>query len=152
MAYSTQRGTDGADRYKTRKIDARLATIEDDIDAGVIGGGGGGGGAPTSAAYVTIGANATLTGERALTAGTGITIADGGANSTVTINASGNAADLTSGTLPDARMPALTGDVTTTVGTVATTIANSAVTNAKLTNIATSRIDRKSTRLNSSHT
>ena len=139
MAYSTQRGTDGADRYKTRKIDARLATIEDDIDSGAIGGGGGGG-APTNAAYVTIGANATLTGERALTAGTGITIADGGANSTVTINASGNAADLTSGTLPDARMPALTGDVTTTVGTVATTIANSVVSNAKLANVATSVI------------
>lgn len=43
-----------------------------------------------------------------------------------------NASNLTSGTVPAARMPALTGDVTTTVGTVATTIAANAVTNAKL--------------------
>lgn len=34
---------------------------------------------------------------------------------------------LTSGTLPAARMPALTGDVTSSVGTVATTLANSGV-------------------------
>src|SRR5574337_369403 len=42
-----------------------------------------------------------------------------------------NAGNITSGTLPAARLPALTGDVTTTVGTAATTIANTAVTNAK---------------------
>ena len=48
-----------------------------------------------------------------------------------------NASNLTSGTVPDARMPALTGDVTTTIGTVATTIASGAVTNAKLANVAT---------------
>lgn len=178
MPYSSQRDADGADRYRTRKIDGRLATIEDDIDAGVIGGGGGGG-APTGAAYVTIGSNATLTAERALTAGSGIAITDGGANSTVTIAASGvgtaqlggdittagkallddvdaaaqrttlglatvassaSAADLSTGTLLAARMPALTGDVTTTVGTVSTTIANNAVTNAKAAQIATNTI------------
>lgn len=50
------------------------------------------------------------------------------------VAASGSAADLTSGTLPDARMPALTGDVTTAVGTVATTIAANAVTTAKINN------------------
>lgn len=43
-----------------------------------------------------------------------------------------NATQLTSGTVPAARMPALTGDVTTSAGAVATTIANGAVTNAKL--------------------
>lgn len=43
-----------------------------------------------------------------------------------------NAANISSGTLLAARMPALTGDVTTTAGTVATTIANGAVTAAKL--------------------
>lgn len=88
MPYSTKRGTDGADRYRVRNVDSRLADIEDDLDSGVIGGGGGGG-APTGAAYVTIGANATLTAERALTQGAGIAITDGGANSTVTIAASG---------------------------------------------------------------
>lgn len=183
MPYATQRGTDGAERYRTRKIDNRLATIEDDLDSGAIGGGGGGG-APTGAAYVTIGSNATLTAERALTAGSGVAITDGGANSTVTIAASGvgtsnlggdittagkallddadaaaqrttlglatiassgSASDLGAGTVPAARMPALTGDVTSTVGTVATTIANDAVTNAKLANMATATIKGRTT-------
>lgn len=39
-----------------------------------------------------------------------------------TVATSGSATDLSSGTLPAARMPAITGDVTTTVGTVATTV------------------------------
>lgn len=56
------------------------------------------------------------------------------------IAASGSAADLSAGTVPAARMPALTGDVTTVVGAVATTIANSVVTLAKIANIATARI------------
>jgi hypothetical protein len=50
---------------------------------------GGGGGAPTNAQYVTLATNGTLTGERVLTAGTGITITDAGAGSTVTIAATG---------------------------------------------------------------
>ena len=41
--------------------------------------------ASVSAAYVTIGNDATLTNERALTAGTGLNLTDGGANSTVTL-------------------------------------------------------------------
>lgn len=40
----------------------------------------------TTHAFVTIGNTARLTGERALTAGTGITITDGGANGAVTIS------------------------------------------------------------------
>jgi len=51
-----------------------------------------------------------------------------------TVAASGSASDLGAGTLPAARMPALTGDVTTTTGAVATTIANDAVTFAKMQN------------------
>jgi hypothetical protein len=50
--------------------------------------------------------------------------------------AAGSAGVLNSGTLPAARLPALTGDVTTTVGTVATTIADDAVTYAKLQNVS----------------
>lgn len=50
---------------------------------------GGGGGAPTNAQYVVLASNGTLTNERTLTAGTGIMITDGGANSTVTISATG---------------------------------------------------------------
>ncbi len=49
-----------------------------------------------------------------------------------TIASTGSAADLSSGFIPAARMPALTGDVTSTIGTTATTIAASAVTNPKM--------------------
>ena len=47
--------------------------------------GGGGGGAPTDAEYVVLSANATLTDERVLTAGTAISLTDGGAGSTITV-------------------------------------------------------------------
>lgn len=50
---------------------------------------GGGGGAPTNAQYVTLATNATLTQERVLTAGTGITLTDGGAGGNLTIDAAG---------------------------------------------------------------
>lgn len=45
------------------------------------------------------------------------------------------AGNISGGTLPAGRMPALTGDVTSSAGAVATTIANSAVTNAKSANM-----------------
>jgi hypothetical protein len=45
-----------------------------------------------------------------------------------------NAGDLAAGTLLAARMPALTGDVTTSVGTVATTLSNTGVTAGSYTN------------------
>jgi len=45
--------------------------------------------APTAASYVTMSTDATLTNERVLTAGSGISIVDGGPGSTVTISASG---------------------------------------------------------------
>ncbi len=50
---------------------------------------GGGSGAPTDATYVTTTTNSTLTNERVLTAGTGITLTDAGAGSTLTIAATG---------------------------------------------------------------
>jgi len=46
-------------------------------------------GAPTDAQYVTLATDGTLTNERVLTAGSGITLTDGGAGSTITIAASG---------------------------------------------------------------
>ena len=67
------------------------------------GAGGGGGGAPTGASYVVISADSTLTHERVLTAGTGITITDGGANSTVTIAATGGGGGMTSFTVASLR-------------------------------------------------
>lgn len=47
--------------------------------------------APNSAGYVTIGSEAGLTAERTLTAGAGISITDGGANSTVVISSTSSA-------------------------------------------------------------
>ena len=50
---------------------------------------GGGGGAPTGASYVTLGTDGTLTSERVLTAGDGISLTDAGAGSTLTVAATG---------------------------------------------------------------
>lgn len=66
-------------RRALRLVDQQLQTQIDAIDTS------GGGGAPVGASYVTISADATLTAERTIAAGAGITITDGGANSTVTI-------------------------------------------------------------------
>jgi hypothetical protein len=49
------------------------------------------GDAPADAQYLTLATNATLTTERVLTAGTNITLTDGGAGSTLTINATATA-------------------------------------------------------------
>lgn len=53
-----------------------------------------GSGAPSSAQYVTLATDGGLSAERVLTAGTGITITDGGANGNVTIAASGGGGGL----------------------------------------------------------
>ncbi len=50
----------------------------------------------------------------------------------VLLSTTTDASALTSGTLPNGRMPALTGEVTTTAGNVATTITANAVTSAKI--------------------
>ena len=47
--------------------------------------GGGGGGAPTGATYTVMSLDATLSAERVLSAGTGITLTDGGANGNATL-------------------------------------------------------------------
>lgn len=57
-----------------------------------------------------------------------------------TIAASGSASDLGAGTVPAARMPALTGDVTMTAGTTTTAIAANAVVNADLADMAVNTI------------
>ena len=48
---------------------------------------------PLAASYITVGADTRLPNERVLTAGTGITITDAGPNGTITIDATGEAAD-----------------------------------------------------------
>jgi|GEM_PF-1624622 hypothetical protein len=62
---------------------ARMA-VRGDWD-GFLTGGGGSGGAPTDAEYVVMALNGTLTNERVLAAGTGISLTDGGAGSNATI-------------------------------------------------------------------
>ena len=52
---------------------------------------GSGGGAPVDATYVVVSLDPTLTNERVLTAGTNISIVDGGANGPITINSTGGA-------------------------------------------------------------
>jgi hypothetical protein len=56
-----------------------------------------------------------------------------------------NAANIASGTLSAGRLPAFTGDVTTSVGTAITTIANNVVINAKLAQMAANTIKGNNT-------
>ncbi len=53
--------------------------------------GGGGGGAPTDAEYVVLSLNGTLTDERVLVGGAGLTLTDGGAGGNVTLDVGANA-------------------------------------------------------------
>lgn len=62
-----------------------------------------------------------------------------------TIASSGSASDLGAGTVPAARMPALTGDVTMTAGTTTTAIAANAVTNADLADVPTATFKGRTT-------
>jgi hypothetical protein len=110
-------------------LNDRVTTLE---------GGGGGGGAPTTASFVTIGSEASLSAERVLTGSSSVSVTDGGAGTTVTIAAvtgttagtvcAGNdarlsdartptshvhaAGDITSGTLATARLGSGTPDAT----------------------------------------
>lgn len=71
------------------------------------------------------------------------------ANLSANVSLLGSSIDLSgaeaSGILAAARFPALTGDVTTTSGSVATTISADAVTNAKLANMATATFKGRTT-------
>ena len=96
-------------------------------------GGGGGGGAPTTASYVVLGLNGTLTAERVLTAGSGIGIVDGGAGGNVTISASVVDGDK--------------GDITVGSSGTVWTIDNDVVSNAKLATMTVNRIKGRITGL-----
>lgn len=89
LSVAAPRFPDPTDRYIReneaqfrRALERALAEI---IAAGGSGGGGGGGGAPTDAGYVVLALDATLTAERVLNAGAGLSIADGGAGGNVTL-------------------------------------------------------------------
>jgi hypothetical protein len=94
---------------------------------------GGGGGAPTNAGYVVIALDATLTTERVLTAGGGITITDGGAGGNVTIAATGGIADGDK------------GDITVSSSGAVWTIDAAAVTNVKLADVSTATLKGRTT-------
>jgi len=93
-------------------------------------------------AFVTVGGNNTWTGTNNFTGPFQINSVPqtfppsgnivGTSDSQTLTNKSIGASQINSGTLPATVMPALTGDVTSSAGTVSTTIANGVVTNAKL--------------------
>jgi hypothetical protein len=62
-----------------------------------------------------------------------------------TIATTGSATNLSAGTVPAARMPALTGPITSTVGTVATAVTANAITNAMLAQMPTLTIKGNNT-------
>lgn len=69
------------------------------------------GGAPGDATYVTLSTNGTLTDERVLTAGSGISITDGGAGSTVTLATTDEWSVLTNGDPVSPELIFASGDV-----------------------------------------
>lgn len=119
-----------------------LTATSTEITIDAAGGGGGGSGdvtGPASSVDSEVALFSSTTGKIIKRAsGSGIAKLTSGVLSTVaSIDLSGSDA---SGTLAAGRFPALTGDITTSAGAVATTIANDAVTFAKMQNIATDRL------------
>ena len=78
---------------------------------------GGGGGAPTNAEYVVLSTDGTLTNERVLTAGSGISVTDGGAGGAVTIAATGTSAPTGASYLTLGTDATLTAERVLTAGT-----------------------------------
>lgn len=106
---------------------ARMA-VRGDWD-GFLTGGGGSGGAPTNAEYVVMSLNGTLTNERVLTPGTGISLTDAGAGSTATIANTG-VTSLVAGT--GISVSSATGGVTVT-----STVSSGAPVDAQYVTLAT---------------
>ena len=125
------------------------------IDAGVTcGGGGGGGGSVTS---ITAGAGLQSSTTNPITTSGALSIVTGGVTNAMlagsitddklnTISTPGRVnASALGGTIAAGVFPTLTGDVTTPGASLVTTIANDAVTFAKMANLATNRLIGRST-------
>jgi hypothetical protein len=130
MALQFRRGED-ADRTSVTPLAGEPLWITDTDElyigdgstaGGVLITGGGGGGAPTNADYLVKTANGTLTAERVVTDSTSVT------------------ANWATGGQVAFERAALTGDVTASANGNTTTIANDAVTFAKMQNIATDKL------------
>lgn len=107
--------------------------------------GGGGGGAPTNAEYVVLTADATLTDERVLTAGSGISIVDGGAGGPITVSIDPAVVDLQFAYDNDTTVPQITVNGTPDPVTIDASVAGDVfvvrdVANADLFNVATTEI------------
>jgi hypothetical protein len=139
----------------------RRDAVDEELRRLIAGAGAGGSGAPTGAPYVTTAASGALTAERVLTAGTNITLTDGGANSTMTIDAASGAPVgasyvviatnatltservLTAGTSLSLTDGGANGNATIAVanlGIGTAQIAADAVTYAKIQNVTTNRL------------
>tara|TARA_R110000796_G_scaffold58391_4_gene134765 strand:- start:3256 stop:4737 length:1482 start_codon:yes stop_codon:yes gene_type:complete len=90
----------------------------------------GGGGAPTGAQYITLSVNSDLSAERVLTAGSGISITDGGAGSTITVAT----------TASPIHAPWISGS-TNTYSSMASTTTNITITGANLTSTSVISFD-----------
>lgn len=110
-------------------ISGTLKQVNPDGTSSTIGGGGVGTGTVTSVAP-TAGGLLAVAGTPTVAPTVGIGAIAG--NTVIGNNTSGSAVPTALTTIPTATMPAFTGDVTTTTGTVATVIANGAITTAKI--------------------
>ncbi|MCB0714353.1 MAG: hypothetical protein KDD67_18650 [Ignavibacteriae bacterium] len=109
--------------------------------AGVLSWGTAGGGAGVGEPYLTASASGTLSAERVLTAGTGVSVVDGGANSTMTVaigqSVATSATPTFAGvTIPTGNINVTTGNFAITTGNISTTIGNISTTTGSITTTA----------------